>query len=186
MALIPPPDLEDLPPEVRSQYEQHRQEHAHFDQLRLSLARFPAALRAADGMYRQIMNEGRLGRTLREQIFLVASGVRGCGYAESVHGGWLVANTGMTRADVGALRKSAPTIDRRGEALLGFARKVAAAPYKTVSADFDRLREAGWEIPDIVEALSVVSLSGWMNGYADALGLEAPDEVGAPDVPERS
>ena len=61
--------------------------------------------------------------------------------------------------------------------LLAVCRKVAAAAYRTVTADIDRLTEAGWGTQEIVEALTVVALSGWMNGIASAVGLDAGDAL---------
>jgi len=174
MALISYPELAAAAEDVRAQYDQHRNEHAHFDELRHMLVRFPAALSAADGMYHRIMNEGHLGRMLREQIFLVTSHERGCSYAVAAHGRWLVANTDMSGTDVAALLRleAVRGVSDRARALLAYTRKVAAAPYKIVAADLDDLYEVGWTQPEIVEALTVVSLSGWMNSYANSLGLQ--------------
>lgn len=162
---------------VRAQYERFRDEHAHIDDLRAVLVRFPAALGAADEMYRRIMNEGHLGRLLREQVFVAASVVRNCSYAVAAHGEWLSGPGGMDRADVAAMQggddPASATIPER--ALLEVCRKVAAAPYRTVRADIDHLEEAGWSREAIVEALTVVALSGWMNGIAGAVGLDGRD-----------
>ncbi|HVR32646.1 MAG TPA: carboxymuconolactone decarboxylase family protein [Acidimicrobiia bacterium] len=179
MVLITPPDLEEIDADVRADYETGRHEHRHFDALRRLLVRFPPALRAADGMYDLIMERGLLDRRLKEEIFVACSGVRGCGYAVAAHGGWLTANAGMTRAEVDGLAGGDPggrsDPDR---VLLAFARKVTAAPYRTVATDIDTLREAGFDERTIVEALTVVALSGWMNGYAASLGLDAGDSTG--------
>jgi len=163
--------------DVRARYERFRVEHAHFDELRAILVRFPSGLGAADDMYHRIMNEGHLGRVLREQIFVAASSVRGCRYAMAAHGAWLAGPGEIDDADVAALRAgedpaSASAAERT---LLDVCRKVAAAAYRTVTADIDRLEEAGWGKPEIVEALTVVALSGWMNGIASAVGLDAGD-----------
>lgn len=177
MVHITAPDIDSRDRLVRAQYERFRDEHSHIDPLRALLVRFPAALGAADEMYRRIMNEGHLGRVLREQIFVAASAVRKCHYAVAAHGDWLIGRGGMRRADVTALQEgadpaSASVAERR---LLEVCRKVAAAPYRTVPDDMDRLEEVGWSREAIVEALTVVALSGWMNGIAAAVGLGADD-----------
>jgi alkylhydroperoxidase family enzyme len=46
-----------------------------------------------------------------------------------------------------------------------------------VEGDIESLRRAGFDERTIIEALTVVSLSGWMNGYALALGLDQNDAV---------
>jgi alkylhydroperoxidase family enzyme len=98
----------------------------------------------------------------------------------AAHGAWLTANTERTQAEVDALAGGADPGDRSvsDRALLAFARKVAAAPYRTTERDIDTLRAAGFDERTIVEALTVVALSGWMNGYAASLGLEAGDSTG--------
>lgn len=177
VALIPPPDLDQVGREFRAEYEAGRERHSHFDELRMILLRFPAALRAADGMYDLIMERGLLDRYLKEAIFVTCSGVRGCGYALAAHGRWLTAHARMAPSEVEALGQGAD-LARHSESdriLLEFARKVAAAPYRTLERDVEALRTAGFDERTIVETLTVVSLSGWMNGYAAALGLDAGD-----------
>jgi uncharacterized protein YciW len=47
--------------------------------------------------------------------------------------------------------------------LLMWARKMATTPYKVVEKDMARLYSAGWHDQEIVEALTVVSLSAYMS-----------------------
>jgi uncharacterized peroxidase-related enzyme len=177
MPHITAPDIGSRDADVRTLYERFRAEHAHFDELRAVLVRFPSALGAADEMYRRIMNDGHLGRVLREQVFVAASSVRGCRYAVAAHGAWLAGPGGIDGGDVAALQagEDPASASAPERTLLDVSRKVAAAAYRTVAADVDRLEEAGWSRHEIVEALTVVALSGWMNGIASALGLDAGD-----------
>jgi len=177
MTLFAPPDLGEIDAELRLEYERGQEGHRHFDSLRKQLLRFPAAFRAADGMYDRIMEEGRLDRNLKEQIFVTCSGVRGCGYGAAAHGRWLTANTDITEDEIDALVRgdALPGADDHAKTVLAFSRKVAAAPYKTVPADIEALRTVGLDERDVVEVMTVISLSGWMNGYAQALGLRAHD-----------
>lgn len=80
MALIPYPDVEQLPPEVRAQIEHFTQEHGRPSLVRLMLAWFPAALQAIDAQYHPIMETGRLPRRLKELLFVASSNRRGCFY----------------------------------------------------------------------------------------------------------
>jgi uncharacterized peroxidase-related enzyme len=177
MALIAPPPLDDIDGELRAEYESGRAQYAHFDQLRRILVRVPAAFRAADGMYGLIMEQGLLDRAIKEAMFVTCAGVRQSRYGQAAHGRWLIEHTGMTELEVESLARG-EELARHSAAervLLAFARKIAAAPYRTVERDIEMLRDTGFDTPEIIEALTVVSLSGWMNGYADALGLEATD-----------
>ena len=177
MALIAPPDLEGIDGELRAEYEASRTRFGHFDQLRRILVRAPAAFRAADGMYGLIMELGLLDRALKEAVFVTCAGVRDCRYGQAAHGRWLIEHAGMDALEVEALARG-EDLSRHSaaeHALLAFARQVAAAAYRTVERDIETLRGAGFDTPEIVEALTVVGLSGWMNGYADALGLDDTD-----------
>jgi uncharacterized peroxidase-related enzyme len=177
MSLIAPPDLDEIDAGLRAEYELGRGRFAHFDQLRRVLIRVPAAFRAADGMYGLIMERGLLDRAVKEAMFVTCAGVRQCRYGQAAHGTWLVEHVEMTNLEVESLARGEDLVRHTASChvLLAFARKVAAAPYRTVDSDIEALREAGFDTPEIIEALTVVGLSGWMNGYADALGLDATD-----------
>lgn len=180
MSLIAPPDLDHIDPALHADYEAARERHIHFDALRRVLLRFSAASRAVDGMYDLIMERGQLLRELKEQIFLVCSAARGCEYATTGHGQWLREHTELSEADVDSLVRGEdlPLHTEVERQVLAFGRKVAAAPYRTVSDDIARLRAAGFDEPEIVEITTVISLSGWMNGYAEAFGLTDEDVNG--------
>ena len=177
MALIAPPDLQRIDSELRAEYEASRTRFHHFDELRRILVRAPAAFRAADGMYGLIMERGRLDRALKEAIFVTCAGVRHCRYGQAAHGSWLIEHAGLNDLAVESLARGEGLGGHSAaeHALLAFSRKVAAAAYRTVERDIETLRGAGFDTPEIVEALTVVGLSGWMNGYADALGLDDTD-----------
>jgi uncharacterized peroxidase-related enzyme len=171
--LVAPPDLDVIDPDLRADYEAGRARHAHFDSLRRLLLLFPPAIRAADGMYDLMMGPGVLSRSMKEQVFVACSAVRGCEYATLAHGDWLMEHTDLTRAEVDLLIRG-DDLSRHNElerGVLAFSRKVSAAPYRTIPADIEALRSVGLEERGIVETLAVVSLSGWMNGYAQSLGL---------------
>lgn len=177
MALIAPPDLDQIDTRLRAEYESGRARFAHFDQLRRVLIRVPAAFRAADGMYGLIMEEGLLDRSIKEAIFVACSGVRRCRYGQAAHGAWLIEHTPMTEHEVESLARGEDLASHSASdrVLLAFSRKVAAAAYRTVERDIETLRDAGFDTPEIIETLTVVCLSGWMNGYAAALGLDDMD-----------
>lgn len=177
MPLIAAPDIDRIEGSLRDSYESGRSRHAHFDVLRRLLLRFPAASRAADGMYDLIMETGRLPRELKEQLFVACSAVRECDYATTGHGHWLADHTEMTEAEVDSVvsGEDLPKHSEVERTVLAFGRKVAAAPYRTMADDIGALRGAGLDEAEIVEIMTVISLSGWMNGYSAAFGLRASD-----------
>jgi uncharacterized protein YciW len=56
-------------------------------------------------------------------------------------------------------------------ALIKFARKMAREPYKSVEADVGALHAAGWANEDLVELLSVISLSAYMDTLSLSLRI---------------
>jgi hypothetical protein len=179
MPYIAPPEPSALTPETRDQLAAFADEHAHFSELRAVVARFPAALGALDNQYRLIMGHGRLDRWLREVVFAACSAERGNAYLA----GALAAEAGRHGADNGQVQAilargpDAPGPDDPVGALVGFARKMALEPYKAVPGDVSALHAAGWANEDLVETLSVISLSA----YLDTLSLSL--RIGQPTAP---
>jgi hypothetical protein len=56
-----------------------------------------------------------------------------------------------------------PGPDDSVAALIRFSRKTALDPYKSVPGDVGSLHAAGWADEDLIEVLSVVSLSAYMD-----------------------
>ena len=56
-------------------------------------------------------------------------------------------------------------------ALLDYVKKVTEAAYKTTPEDVQRLRDAGWQEPQIAEAVYITALFAFFNRVADAFGI---------------
>jgi alkylhydroperoxidase family enzyme len=165
MTYIAPPAPSQLAPETRDQLAAFAGAHGHFAALREVAARFPAALRALDNQYRLIMGRGRLDRWVRDAVFAVSSAERGNAYLADALAGEAVRHgadadwiKGLRAPDVGS-----PGPGDSVAALIRFSRKMALEPYKSVPGDVDSLHAAGWADEDLVEVLSVVSLSAYMD-----------------------
>jgi alkylhydroperoxidase family enzyme len=100
-------------------------------------------LQALDTQYDLMIGQGRLDRGLRELIFACAASARGDEYLAHA-----MAASGEGRSDAETC-------------LLMWVRKMATMPHKTVEEDMKRLHSAGWRDQEIVEALTVVSLSAY-------------------------
>lgn len=171
MPLITPLPPGSVPAETAAQLAAHADEHGHFEALREAFAYFPAALQALDNQYGLIIGQGRLDRGLRELIFACAASARGDGYLARAMAAQAAAH-GFAGAD--AVLAMAASAEGRSDAetcLLTWARKMATVPYKAVGEDVERLHSAGWGDQDIVEALTVVSLSGYMSVMSLALKM---------------
>ncbi|HVZ19822.1 MAG TPA: hypothetical protein VG871_02100 [Vicinamibacterales bacterium] len=179
MAFIAPPS--ELAPETRAQLAAFADAHAHFAALRAVVARFPAALKALDNQYSLIMGRGRLDRWVRDAVFAVSSAERGNTYLADA-----MAREAVRHGASADWIKSLLTLDadvtQPGEgiqALIRFTRKAALAPYKSVPDDIRSLRAAGWVNEDLVEALTVISLSVYMDILSLSLRIGQGDEVRA-------
>jgi hypothetical protein len=182
MSYVTAPDTSRLAPETRDQLAVFADEHGHFGELRAVVARFPAALAALDNQYRLIMGSGRLDRWVREAVFAACSAERGNACLASA----LALQAARHGADPGLVEgilvrdPGSPGLADPVGALITFARKMALEPYKSVAGDVSSLHAAGWDNQDLVEILSVVSLSA----YLDTLSLSL--HIGPQTVPAAS
>jgi uncharacterized peroxidase-related enzyme len=60
-------------------------------------------------------------------------------------------------------------------AMLDFAVKLTAAPYRHTAADLDRLRAVGFDDVGILQITLIASWFNYINRVADALGVGKPD-----------
>ena len=174
MALVPPATPDQLDPATRRQLQSFADEHGHFELLRRTVAHFPAALGGVDSLYERSMASGCLSRLLRELVFVAACAERGDCYGAEAVTDDIAGRFGLDRDAIAAMAHGevCEALSEAEAALVDYARKVARAPYKMVPGDIARLTENGWETPDIVEALTIVCLAGYMNTFSQTLQLE--------------
>ncbi len=173
MPYITAPEESQLAAGTRDQLALFADKHWHFSALRGVVARFPAALGALDNQYSLIIGGGRLDRWVREAVFAACSAERGDAYlanalaAEAVrHGADAAWVNGLLSRDANSAESGDPVA-----ALIKFARKMAREPYKSVPGDVSALHAAGWANEDLVELLSVVSLSAYMDTLSLSLRI---------------
>lgn len=162
MPSMSPLPLDSIPAQTAALLAAHADEHGHFAALREAFEYFPAALRALDNQYDLIIGQGRLDRGLRELVFACAASARGDEYL--ARDGRTGRSARVRRHRRGACngRVGRGEVGRR-DIPLTWARKMATTPYKAVEQDMERLHSAGWRDQEIVEALTVVSLSAYMS-----------------------
>jgi alkylhydroperoxidase family enzyme len=68
-------------------------------------------------------------------------------------------------------------LDEKTVALLEYAEKLTAAPYKIVDQDVERLKAVGWDEEQIVLATHVVGIFNYLVRLADAFGIEWEPQV---------
>lgn len=137
----------------------------------------PDYLEAMWNIHQAVMKPGRLSGAEKETLALAVSAVNGCRFCIWAHAGRL-RSLGVDEERVEALRedpRSAP-LDERTRALVAWAVKATREPAALSGADLDRLREAGWEDADLLEASAVVGHLNHLNRTLDAFGVEAPEK----------
>ena len=108
---------------------------------------------------------GPLDRWVRDAVFAVSSAERGNAYLADALAGEAVRH-GADADWIRGLRAPGAGSPGPGDsvgALIRFSRKMALEPYKSVPGDVGSLHAAGWADEDLVEVLSVVSLSAYMD-----------------------
>ncbi|MEM7271465.1 MAG: hypothetical protein AAF547_00170 [Actinomycetota bacterium] len=141
-------------------------------ELRGVFAHFPTGLGAFDQMYQRMVGKGRLDRTLRFVILGASARWRNDPFIASAMFRQAI-DDGLTAVELGDLIGEAESGDPIGAeaTLLGFCRKATETAFKMIQRDVDALRTVGWTNGQIVEAVTMVSLSGYMTVMAAGGGL---------------
>ncbi|MEV6605762.1 hypothetical protein [Kutzneria sp. NPDC051319] len=175
MPHICPPADADLADATRAQLDAFADAHGHLGDVRRIFAHQPAALAALDNQYALIVGSGQLDRWVREAVFAACSAARGNpGLAEALRAEAVRHGADADRLDA---ILAEPADDAVG-ALITFARKMAIEPYKAVEGDVEALHDAGWSDANLVEALTVVSLSAYLDIMSLTLRLDAGPTAG--------
>jgi uncharacterized peroxidase-related enzyme len=130
-----------------------------------------------------MLNEGRLGRPMKEMIATRVSYANACRYCSALHA-FRAEGAGVARELIERLGDPIDELplDDRQRALLAFCDKVRDASPTVAEADWARLRDGGWDDAAILEAVHVVGMFSHFNRMADAVGVEfqAPQSAPAP------
>lgn len=84
---------------------------------------------------------------------------------------------GQDRESVAAIRRGElehASITAQERALLNLVKLVTQHAYRCQDEDVERVRNAGWNDPQIAEAVYVTAMFAFFNRVADAFGLEDP------------
>ena len=174
MALIPYPELDAIPAEVREHIEHFARDHGRPTLLRWMLGWSPPASAAVDALYHPVFTSGKLERRLKELLFVAASEQRGCFYCMGGHSRLLVHTFGYEREQVERMRSGAETdgLPERERALVLMARTVADDAQQVTALEIAAVRDQGWGDDEIVEAITAAAQSMWTNTIAQSLHLE--------------
>lgn len=166
MPRIPPVDDETAAPAARELLREYEEEMGMTPNFHRTLAHSPAALRAYL-LFIGALSEGALDRRIRRRIAIAVSETSGCRYSLSAHAA-LGRTEGLTPAEVLDSRRGLSP-DRRIEAALRFAKRVARQGGQIDDHDLELIRRSGHqdgEILEIVANVITVLLESWVNQIA--------------------
>jgi uncharacterized peroxidase-related enzyme len=117
--------------------------------------------------------EGHLTRRVKEEIATYVSSLNRCPYCVDSHAFFLHVHGGsdtLVNALATADAEHAP-VDEKERILLQFVHKVNCDSYKVSPEDVAGLRDAGWNEPQIAEAVHITALFACFNRVANSFGL---------------
>jgi uncharacterized peroxidase-related enzyme len=126
-------------------------------------------------LFTNAMYEERgLPRALKEQLALVVSGLNISSYCLAAHLE-ILGSLGFEKSFARklALDYASAPVEPKVMELFRFADKLTHRPADVEKVDVDRLREAGWSDPAILDAVLVVSIYACANRFSAGLGLIA-------------
>lgn len=147
---------------------------APIDALRGVIAHFPDGLGAFDQMYARMVGQGRLDLTMRLAVLGAAARWR----SDDHTAGFMFDQAIVAGLDASVLGTWIDEAERREPgsaeaALLTYCRKATESAFKMIQRDVDELLVQEWTNGQIVEAVTMVGLSGYITVMSAAGGLLA-------------
>jgi uncharacterized peroxidase-related enzyme len=136
------------------------------------------------GWFEKLMLEdGMLGRALKEMIATRTSYANACRYCSAAHS----TRAKLYGVDASLVDRLAEPLEQlplepRVRALLAFSDKVREASSTVDASDWQSLRDLRWSEEEIVEALQVVGMFSAFNRMADSLGVEFVPPAAQPEL----
>ena len=174
----PVPDLSDVPEDIRNIIVEVQEKTGFVPNVFLALARRPEEFRAFFGYHNALMEkEGGLTKGEREMVVVATSAINQCIYCVVAHGAILrIREKNPLIADQIAANYRKADITDRQKAMLSFAEKITTRAYEIGDADYDRLREHGFDDEDIWDIGAIAALFGLSNRMANMANIRPNDE----------
>ncbi len=173
-----PPDLADIPQDVRQRIAAVQEKSGFVPNVFLALARRPDEFRAFFAYHDALMERpGGLSKAEREMIVVATSGRNQCHYCVVAHGAILrIRAKNPLIADQIAINHRLADIAPRQKAMLDFALKVAARSHEIEDADYEDLKSHGFSADDAWDIASIAALFALSNRLANAFAIRPNDE----------
>ena len=174
----PVPDLKDLPADIRDRILAVQEKSGFVPNVFLTLAHRPDEFRAFFAYHDALMEkDSGLTKAEREMIVVATSGANQCHYCVVAHGAILRVRAKDPRvADQVAINYRKADITPRQKAMLDFALKVATQAYAINDADFDALRDHGFNDEDVWDIGAIAAFFALSNRMANLIDMRPNDE----------
>ena len=167
-----------MPEDIRQRILEVQEKAGFIPNVFAALAYRPDEFRAFFAYHDALMlREGGLSAAEREMIVVATSAVNQCQYCVVAHGALVrVYSKEPMLADQIAINYLKADISERQRAMLDFAVKVAVEAHKIEDADYQELRELGFDDDDIWDIGSITAFFALSNRLANFTGMRPNDE----------
>ena len=173
-----PPDLADVPKDVRERIEAVQEKSGFVPNVFLALAQRPDEFRAFFAYHDALMEKASgLTKAEREMIVVATSGVNDCLYCVVAHGAILrIRARDPVLADQVAVNHRKAELTARQVAMLDFAMKVSRDSAALAEADFAALRAHGFTDEDAWDIGAIAAFFALSNRMANLTAMRPNDE----------
>jgi len=175
---FPPPELADLPQDIRERIAAVEEKSGFVPNVFLALARRPEEFRAFFAYHDALMEKpGGLSKAEREMIVVATSGLNQCQYCVVAHGAILrIRAKNPFVADQVAINHRKADLEPRQKAMLDFAVKVAERSHAIDDKDYAELKSHGFSDDDAWDIAAIAAMFAMSNRLANAFSIRPNDE----------
>ena len=175
---FPPPELADLPQDIRERIAAVQEKSGFVPNVFLALARRPDEFRAFFAYHDALMEKpGGLSKAEREMIVVATSGLNQCQYCVVAHGAILrIRAKNPFVADQVAINHRKADLKPRQKAMLDFAVKVAERSHAIDDKDYAELKSHGFSDDDAWDIAAIAAMFAMSNRLANAFSIRPNDE----------
>ena len=170
---FPVPEIKDLPEDIASRILAVQEKSGFVPNVFLVLAYRPDEFRAFFAYHDALMERpGNLTKAEREMIVVATSNVNQCQYCVVAHGAILrIRAKNPLIADQIAINYRKADITPKQMAMLDFGMKVSQSAHEVGQADFDLLKEHGFDQDDIWDIAGIAAFFGLSNRMANVTSM---------------
>jgi 4-carboxymuconolactone decarboxylase len=175
---FPVPEIQGLPEDIRTRILAVQEKSGFVPNVFLVLAHRPDEFRAFFAYHDALMDKkGNLTKAEREMIVVATSSANQCQYCVVAHGAILrIRAKNPLVADQVAVNYRKADITPRQMAMLDFAMKVSSQAWAAGEADFETLRQHGFDMDDIWDIAGIAAFFGLSNRMANVTNMRPNDE----------